>query len=227
VRTLSNFGQLGEKPSHPELLDYLAARLVEQKWSMKSLIRELVLSNTYALGYQSEAKAFTADPENRLNWRANRRRLDIESMRDSLLAASGELDLTMGGKPQKITDGANKRRTVYSFVSRRKLDGTLSLFDFPNPNSTSEQRILTATPLQQLFFLNSTFVQDRATALSARLESASASDSGRIKHAYRILFYREPSKTELEAGLAYLKSDSKAWPRYAQVLLSSNEFVFY
>ena len=227
VRTLSNFGQLGEKPSHPELLDYLAARLVEQKWSMKGLIRELVLTNTYALGYQSEPKAFTADPENRLNWRANRRRLDIEAMRDSLLAASGELDLTMGGKPQRITEAFNKRRTVYSFVSRRKLDGTLSLFDFPNPNSTSEQRILTATPLQQLFFLNSTFVQDRSQALSKRLEASSKSDSDRIKHAYRILFYREPSKAELDAGLAYLKSDTKAWPRYAQVLLSSNEFVFY
>jgi mono/diheme cytochrome c family protein len=227
VRTLSNFGQLGEKPSHPELLDYLASRLVEQKWSVKSLIRELVLSNTYALGYQSDPKAFTADPDNRLNWRANRRRLDIEAMRDSLLAASGELDLTMGGKPLKITDAANTRRTVYSFVSRRKLDGTLALFDFPNPNSTSEQRILTATPLQQLFFLNSTFVQDRAQALAARLEKAAASAPDRIKQAYRILFYREPSKAELDAGLAYLKSDSKAWPRYAQVLLSSNEFVFY
>ncbi|MBL8233483.1 MAG: PSD1 domain-containing protein [Bryobacterales bacterium] len=227
VRTLSNFGQLGEKPSHPQLLDYLASRFVEQKWSMKALIREIVLTNAYALGYQNEPKAFTADPENRLNWRANRRRLDIEAMRDSLLAASAELDLTMGGKPLKITDTSNKRRTVYSFVSRRKLDGTLALFDFPNPNSTSEQRILTATPLQQLFFLNSTFVQERAQALAAGLQKAAADDSARIKHAYRILFYREPLKAEVDAGLAYLKSDAKAWPRYAQVLLGSNELVFY
>lgn len=227
VRTLSNYGRLGEMPSHPELLDYLAGRLLEQKWSLKALIREVVLTNTYALGYENETKAFTADPENRLNWRANRRRLDIESMRDSLLAASGELDASMGGKPLKIADEKNLRRTVYSFVSRRKLDGTLALFDFPNPNSTSEQRIFTATPTQQLFFLNSSFVQARSQALATALEKAGPDDAARIRQAYRILFFREPDKTELSAGLAYLKSDSKSWPRYAQVLLSANEFVFY
>ncbi|MBI3210671.1 MAG: PSD1 domain-containing protein [Candidatus Solibacter usitatus] len=227
VRTLSNFGQLGEKPSHPELLDHVASRLVDNGWSLKKLIRELALSSTYALSYQSETKAFTADPDNRLLWRANRRRLDIESLRDSLLAASGELDESMGGKPLKVADEKNKRRTVYGFVSRRKLDGTLALFDFPNPNSTSEQRMPTATPVQQLFFLNGKFLMERGDALSARLEKESSADSARIRAAYRLLFCREPEKAEIDAGLAYLKSKPNAWPEYAQVLFSSNEFVFY
>ncbi|MCS7023230.1 MAG: PSD1 and planctomycete cytochrome C domain-containing protein [Bryobacteraceae bacterium] len=227
VRTLNNFGQLGEKPSHPELLDYLAHRLIEQKWSIKALVREMVLTNTYALGYSHDPKAFTADPENRLLWRGNRRRLDVEALRDCLLAVSGELDLTLGGKPLKLTEASNKRRTIYGFVSRRKLDGTLALFDFPNPNATSDRRFPTATPLQQLFFLNSWFLQQRAEAFAARLQQSAASDAQRIQQAYRILFYREPLQAELETGLAYLRSDSNAWPRYAQVLLSSNEMVFY
>ncbi|MCC6361889.1 MAG: PSD1 domain-containing protein [Bryobacterales bacterium] len=227
VRTLSNFGQLGEKPSHPELLDFLAARLVEHRWSLKALIRELTLTSAYDLGYSSDPKNFTEDPDNRLLWRANRRRLDIEALRDSLLAASGELDRKLGGPPVYLTSEGNTRRTVYGFVSRRKLDGTLSLFDFPNPNSTSELRIPTATPLQQLYFLNSKFLMDRAAALSTLLSRQSPDNTARIKHAYRLLFYREPDKAELEAGLAFLQSKDKSWPLYAQVLLSSNEFVFY
>ncbi|MFN7934960.1 MAG: PSD1 and planctomycete cytochrome C domain-containing protein [Bryobacteraceae bacterium] len=227
VRTLSNFGQLGERPSHPELLDSLAARFMEQGWRLKPFLRELTLSAAYGEGYANDAKNFETDPENRLLWRTTRRRLDIESLRDSLLNASGELDDKAGGKPMRLTEDQNIRRTVYGFVSRRRLDGTLSLFDFPNPNSTSEQRIPTATPLQQLYFLNSKFLMDRASAFAARMEKDAAADAERIKHAYRILFYRDPDKLELEAGLDYLKSNAKAWPQYAQVLLSSNEFVFY
>ena len=120
--------------------------------------------------------AFEAEPDNRLYWRANRRRLDIEPLRDTLLAVTAELDETMGGKALKLTEESNKRRTIYGFVSRRKLDGTLSLFDFPNPNSTSEQRIETATPLQALFFMNSGFLEARAKALAKRLEDAALDD---------------------------------------------------
>lgn len=227
VRTLANFGQLGEKPSHPELLDYLAARFVEKDWSVKAIIREMVLTEAYGLSYATDPAAFTADPDNRLVWHATRRRLDIEALRDSLLAASGELDATPGGMPQKLTEDRNLRRTVYGFVSRRKLDGTLALFDFPNPNNLSEQRIATATPLQQLFFLNSGFVADRAKHFADRLQKEAADNTARINRAYQVLFYRQPAKEELQAGLAYLTSDNNAWPKYAQVLLSSNEFVFY
>ncbi len=227
VRTLSNFGVLGEKPSHPELLDYLAARLVEEKWSLKALLRELTLTNAYALSHRNDEKSFEVDPENRLLWRATRRKMDIESLRDALLASTGELDAAMGGKPLQVADEKNLRRTVYSFVSRRKLDGTLALFDFPNPNSMAEQRIPTSTPLQQLFFLNSGFVDARARAFAAKMEREAAEDGARIRHAYRQLYLRDPDKAELEAGLAFLKSDTKAWPKYAQALLSSNEFFFY
>lgn len=224
VATPSNFGQLGEKPSHPELLDYLAARLMEQGWSIKKLHREIMLSAVYQLSAQNSQANFSADPDNRLLWRFSRRRLDIEPMRDTLLLVSGELDRTFGGPPLKITDPANNRRTVYSFVSRRKLDGTLSLFDFPNPNSLAEQRIQTATPLQQLFFLNSDFVQARARALAARLATAAGDDAGRIRAAYRLLYQRDPLAEEVKLGMAYLAEAD--WIRFAQALLSANELVF-
>ncbi len=227
VRTASNFGQLGEPPSHPELLDWLAARLVEQRWSLKALHREIVLSATYALGAAGPPNNVAADPDNRLLWRANRRRLDVEALRDSLLAASGELDLTAGGPPLALADEKNLRRTVYGFVSRRRLDGTLALFDFPNPNSTSERRIETTTPLQQLFFLNSGFVRSRARALERRLGAAGETDQARIANAYRLLYGRAPAREEVRLGLQFLKTGAGAWTQYTQALLGSNEFVYF
>ena len=226
-QTPSNFGQLGEKPSHPELLDYLAARLIEQNWSVKALHREIMNSAVYQLSAAKDPAAFEAEPDNRLYWRANRRRLDVEPLRDTLLAVTGELDLTMGGKAIKLTEESNKRRTVYGFVSRRKLDGTLSLFDFPNPNSTSEQRIETATPLQALFFMNSGFLEARAQALAKKLADAGADDKARIAAAYRRLYGRAVTPRELQLGLQFLaKGGEAAWPLYAQALLSSNELLF-
>ncbi len=222
VRTPSNFGQLGDRPSHPELLDYLAARFVENRWSIKAMHREIMLSAAYALSADNSAKDYSVDPENRLVWRANRHRLDAEAMRDSLLFVSGNLDLTPGGKAERLTDD-NKRRTVYGFVSRRKLDRMLALFDFPSPNNTSEQRLTTNVPLQRLFFMNSALVADQAKALAARLKGE---DVQRITEAYRILFSRPPAKQEIELGLQFLHQSKDPWPQYAQVLLSSNEFGF-
>jgi mono/diheme cytochrome c family protein/SOS-response transcriptional repressor LexA len=227
VATPSNFGQLGEKPSHPELLDYLAARLVEQGWSLKKLHREIMLSAVYQRSSQSIEANLTADPENRLLWRYSRRRLDIEPLRDTLLKVTGELEATAGGPPLKMDDPANKRRTVYTFVSRRKLDGTLSLFDFPNPNSLAEQRIQTATPLQQLFFLNSEFIEARAQALAARLETAAADMPGKIRAAYRALYQRDPTAEEVRLGTGYLGTGGREnWVRFAQALLGANELLF-
>jgi mono/diheme cytochrome c family protein len=226
VNTPGNFGQLGERPTHPELLDWLAARFMELGWSMKKLHREIMLSKVYQLSASRIAKNEAVDPDNKLFWRANRRRLDVEPLRDTLLAVTGELDRTVGGPPLKITEGNNRRRTVYCFVSRRKLDGTLALFDFPNPVSLSEQRIHTATPLQQLFFLNSEFIEQRAAALAERLQRMAADETGRIRAAYRSLYQRAPSVDEIHAGLSYLKSPYGSWPRYAQALLSSNELLF-
>ncbi|MEZ5354486.1 MAG: PSD1 and planctomycete cytochrome C domain-containing protein [Bryobacteraceae bacterium] len=226
VATPSNFGQLGERPTHPELLDYLAARLMEQNWSMKALHREIVLSTAYRLSAATDESNFARDPDNRYLWRANRRRLDIEPLRDTLLQVSGQLDRTVGGAPVKLTNSSNRRRSVYGFVSRRKLDGTLSLFDFPNPNSMSEQRIETATPLQQLYFLNSGFVEDRAIALACRVEGSAFDTAGRIRAAYRMVYGRAPSKEEIALGEEYVSRGDDPWVRYAQVLLSSNELLF-
>jgi mono/diheme cytochrome c family protein len=222
VRTPSNFGQLGDRPSHPELLDYLASRLIADGWSLKKLHREIMLSSTYQQSTEMIDANFAKDPDNRLLWRANRRRLDVEAMRDTFLADSGALNLTMGGVAKKLTDD-NHRRTVYGFVSRRKLDGTLSLFDFPNPNATSEQRLDTNVPLQRLFYLNSAFVEQQSKLLSERLKTL-PDDGARIDRAYGLLFGRPPSAEERKLGIEYLKTGT--WPRYAQALYASNEFSF-
>jgi len=227
VRTASNFGQLGDRPSHPELLDYLASRLIENRWSVKAMHREIMLSATYALSAEYSEKNFAADPDNRLLWRAPRRRLDVEALRDSILFVSGDLDLNAGGEPMRLSEEKNDRRTVYGFVSRRRLDGTLALFDFANPNNTSERRIDTDTPLQRLFFLNSAFVLRQSATLADRLNGASGADSeSRIRGAYRLLFCREPTSAELDLGLKFVSQGPKAWPEFAQVLLSSSEFLY-
>jgi mono/diheme cytochrome c family protein len=225
VRTASNFGSQGDRPSHPELLDYLAGRFVKEGWSLKKLHREIMLSAAYALSDEPSAHNYAADPDNRFLWRYNRRRLDAESLRDSLLYVSGKLDLKQGG-PAAPLDHDNTRRTVYGLVSRRGLDPMLALFDFPNPNSTSEQRLQTTVPLQKLFFMNSPFVLEQSAALAARLASMAPEDAARVTRAYELLLQREPSKEERKLALEFLHAKSNAWPEYAQVLLSSNEFIY-
>jgi mono/diheme cytochrome c family protein len=225
VRTPSNFGLMGDRPSNPELLDYLAARFVSEGWSFKKLHREIMLSSVYALSTQNSPKAEAADPENRMLWRANRRRLDAEGLRDELLYVSGNIDLQPGGAPERFT-AENRRRTVYGFVSRRKIDAVLGLFDFPNPNSTSEQRLDTNVPLQRLFFMNSGFMLDESRALAGRLAQTPGDDAQRITAAYRLCFQREPTTEEKRLGLEFLQAGKDAWPAYTQVLLSSNEFAF-
>lgn len=233
VRTLSNFGKAGDTPSHPELLDYLAMRLLENKWSIKAMHREMMLSAAYALSSESSAPGQAADPDNRLLWRANRNRLDVEALRDSLLFISGKLDTTEGG-PSVAWDEKNNRRTVYGKVSRFRLERMLTLFDFPDPTITCEQRAVTNVPLQRLFFLNSDLMSTSAKGFSERVWKATAGDdSARVTEAYRILFGRQPSDSERNAGLKFLQntegaSDNMtgAWQQYSQMLLSSNEFSF-
>ena len=227
VRTVSNFGRMGEKPSHPELLDYLAGDFVDNGWSMKKLHREIMLSSTYRLSADYSEKNFGVDPDNRLLWRANRQRLDAESLRDSLLAVSSELDADPGTNPLDLSEEKNHKRTIYGSVSRRKLDGTLALFDFPNPNVTGEQRMATATALQQLYFLNSGFVDARAKALAAEItKRTQLSDSAKIRNAYRTVLSREPYDNELKLSLDFLKAGQDQWQHFTKALLSSNEFLF-
>ena len=184
-----------------------------------------MLTSTYQLSTGDDPKAFTADPENRLLWRANRQRLDVEELRDSLLFVSGKLDATAGGPPQQLTV-ENKRRTVYGFVSRKDLDPLLALFDFPNPNATSEQRIETTVPLQGLFFLNSPMMIQQTEALAERIGST-GDPATSIQKTYRLLFGRAATPQEITLGTQFLKdNETQPWPKYLQVLLSSNEFIF-
>ena len=225
VRTPSNFGQLGDRPTNPELLDYLAARFVESGWSIKAMHREIMLSAAYALSIESTERNLQADPDNRLLWRSNLRRLDVEALRDELLAASGSLDATVGGPPIKLTESKNFRRTVYCFVSRRSLDDTLSLFDFPVANDTSEQRVETSTPLQRLFYLNSPLVMRESRLLADRLRREAGVDpSAQVRLAYDLVFNRDPSTQEIRWGREFLAAGSGALPQYVQALFSTNEF---
>ena len=224
VRTPSNFGKLGEPPANPDLLDYLASRFVQNGWSVKKMHREIMLSNVYALSSEYSAENAQIDPENRLFWRANVRRMDVESMRDSMLFVSGALDKTMGGPAVPLHDEKNFRRTLYGAVSRAKPDQFLRLFDFPDPNETSEQRIATNVPLQQLFFLNSPFVQAQAELLNKRLGDISPDE--KIRRAYSLLLNRTPSAEEVGKGTAFLSAEGNSWRNYLQVLLSSNEFIY-
>src|SRR5438874_5842932 len=203
VDTPSNFGVMGERPSHPELLDYLASRFIESGWSMKAMHREIMLSNAYQEAYDhSEANA-AADPENRLVWRANFRRLEVESIRDSLLFATGTLDERLGGPPQELGRANNKKRTIHGRAARSPYS-LLTLFDYPDPNITSEQREVTNVPLQGLFFMNSDLIQREADSLLARL-GPEGEPEARIQRAYKILYQREASPKEVERGMAFLK----------------------
>ncbi len=225
VSTASNFGYLGERPSNPQLLDYLAARFLEQGWSVKAMHREIMMSRAYRLSSRPSPANDAIDGDNVALWRFPYRRLDVEALRDSMLAVTGELNLRAGGQPYRLGEESNKRRTVYGFVSRRDLDPTLALFDFANPNATSERRVETSTPLQRLYLLNSSFVERRAEELACRV-SKQPDDAARIREAYRVLFQREPLREELRLGLEFVKDGHVAWQRYAQVLLVSNEFVY-
>jgi hypothetical protein len=225
VRTPSNFGAQGDRPSHPELLDDLAARFVREGWSLKKLHREIMLTAAYGLSGESSARNYAEDPDNRLLWRFNRRRLDAESIRDSLLYVSGKLDLTTGGPAVRL-DKANNRRTVYAYISRRQLDPMLALFDFPNPNGTSEQRMQTTVPLQKLFFMNSPFVIDQSAALAARVAANASSNDQRITATYRLVLQRDPTPEERRLAHLFLAGKAGGWPQYAQVLMSSNEFIY-
>ena len=220
VDTPSNFGEMGSRPSNQELLDYLATRFVENKWSVKAIHREIMLSSVYGVSTEILKANEAVDPDNRLLWRANWQRMDAETLRDSLLFVAGNLDAAVGGPPVRFGD-EDHRRAVYSFTSRRNPDPTMSLFDFPTPNTTVEQRNVTNVPLQRLYMLNSSFVEKQARGLAKRLNG---DDRQKIQEAYRILYGRTPSSVELDLGLTFVRRSD--WNEYARVLLNANEFFW-
>jgi mono/diheme cytochrome c family protein len=227
VATPSNFGTLGERPTHPELLDYLAAKFVADGWSVKKLHRAIMLSATYQLGSRHDEKNAQADADNQLLWRMNRRRLEVEPWRDAMLAVAGNLDTKLGGPAVDLSSPTNHRRTLYGAVSRHNLDPLLRLFDFPDPNLTSDRRPITSVPLQQLFVLNSEFIARQSKAFAARVTASASDDTARIRTAFLLAYGRPPTDREVKLGTDFLAGGgTDAWEKYAQVLLAANEFAF-
>ncbi len=222
VDTPSEFGRLGDPPSHPELLDDLAFRFVQNGWSIKWLHREILHSATWrqsSISSESEAR----DPANRLLARAPRRRLDWEAWRDSLLAGAGKLDLTVGGPALSAGSLDNVRRSLYCASNRQDMDAMLRLHDVPDPGAHSPWRTETMTPLQGLFALNSPFILKQADVLGAWLREAG------LEAGYQRLFQRPPEPWEKRAAETYLRgreSEAASWAGLAQVLLVSNELQF-
>jgi len=235
VATVDNFGSTGDLPSHPELLDHLAIEFVRNDWSIKKLVQELVLSRTYRQASTFREDAFQQDPENQLLWRASKRRLEAECIRDAMLAAAGELELArpagslvgrvIGDRPISLI-GLDKRlppdldgcrnRSVYLPVIRDRLPDVLELFDFAEPSLVSGHRETTNVPIQALYLMNSPFVQERAQGLAARLVSAvdgarsstadESTDRRLVSQAFLLCFSREPEESELERSLEFLAS---------------------
>jgi hypothetical protein len=231
--TASNFGAMGDKPSHPELLDDLALRFLEANWSLKWLTREIVLSAAYRQSSRAD-QSFAADPENRLIGRMPRRRMTVEQWRDSLLASTGRLDSALGGPSLNPQDPTERRRTIYSRASRLELNKLLAMFDYPDPNVHADRRVETTTPLQKMFVLNSPFMVEQAAALAERLtteigDDAAAANTQRITRAYNLLYGRPATDEEVRLGLNFLMADGDRqirWKQYAHVLLAANELLY-
>ena len=230
VGTPSDFGTQGHKPTHPELLEDLTARFVGNGWSLKWLHKEIMLSATYKQSSRMREAADKADPTNQWMWRMTPRRLDVEAWRDTIIKASGELDLFMGG-PSDDATGAVSRRTVYSEIRRSGLNPMLQLYDFPDASQHQPQRQDTTTPLQQLFVMNSDWMERQAASLAA-LDEGIADGGKRIGAMYRRTFGRDATQNEIDLGLAFLKQRNaeigrEPWEEYAQVLLGANELIYF
>ncbi len=236
VSTPSDFGTRGFPPSHPELLDWLASEVMEiaPRWSIKHLHRAILTSSVYRQSSADNATARAVDPENRLLWKMPRQRLDFEAMRDALLAASGQLDSSLGGRPfENQMDVKSNRRTIYGLVNRNDLPGVFRAFDFADTEASAAERPQTTVPQQALFALNAPFVQEQARQTAALAWGAASDDPARLALLYRRVLAREPSSEERELALRYLSEalttpteKQTPWDRLAQVLLLTNEFLF-
>ena len=211
VRTPSDFGLRSDPPSHPELLDYLAARFMEEGWSLKKLHKLILLSNTYQQSSDDNAAYSQIDPNNNLFWHMGRRRLEFEALRDSLIAVTGKLDLKSGGQPVELINKTDvDRRTIYGFIDRQNLPGLLRTFDFASPDTTSPQRFQTTVPQQALFMINSPFVVAKARDLLTRPDVAGVErPKEKVKALYRVAFQREPESDEIGLALKYINTQGK------------------
>ena len=223
VATASDFGTQGDKPTHPELLDDLAARFIEHGWSLKWLNKEIMMSSAYRQTSQPRAEGVQADEANTLLWRQNPRRLDAEAYRDTLTRSAGLLDLQMGGLPGDIDEDDYYRRAIYGRVSRARRAQMLGLFDFPEATQTAPGRDVTTSTLQQIYLMNGAFMQNLAAA-AAKTAAAATGEAEQIGLLYRRVLARDPTAAELKSALAYLQKGTLQ--RYAQILLSTNEEIF-
>ena len=209
VRTPGDFGVKSDPPVHQPLLDYLAGKFVADGWSMKKLHRSILLSSTWMQSTLGDSQQ--RDPENRFLARQNHRRLDWESLHDSLLAASAELDETMFGRPVKMFDAPYpKRRAIYGYIDRQNLPATLRTFDFASPDLMNPQRIVTSVPQQALYMMNSPFVMERASVLGSTSEPES--DPSRMVRLFAQVLGRDPSPSELTDALAFISAPSDTTP---------------
>jgi hypothetical protein len=211
VRTPGDFGVKGDPPTHPELLDWLATRLIEGGWSLKKLHRVMMLSAAYQQSSDLREDGHQKDPENRLLWRQHRQRLDFEALRDSLLAASGQLDLKVGGRAENIVAPPySKRRAVYGYIDRQNLPGVFRTFDFASPDATNPQRFVTTIPQQALFMMNSPFVVEQARALAnqSELGEVKSPSEWQVQHLYRDVFARDAQQHEVDAALRFFSNAS-------------------
>ena len=230
VRTPSNFGTIGEKPSHPLLLDWMAYNFIKEGWSIKKLHKVILTSSTWQMSSSYNKEKFDKDGDNKMLWRYSPRKLEVESWRDTLLAVTGELDKKIGGSP----DGEilnSKRRTLYATISRTgdrfQSDAFLRLFDFPAAVSTSSKRSSSVVPQQYLFMMNSPFMTARAKYLGKQLFDSSDNTKTIIESAYQKLYSRPPDNNERDLANKWLgdSPSQKNWELYAQVLLSAHELI--
>lgn len=206
VPTPDDLGVQSGHPSHPELLEYLAAKFMDFGWSVKQMHRLIMLSSVYQQSSETNAAYETKDPDNKLLWRANIRRLDFEAMRDSLLVFTGQLDRTVGGKPVNLTDEPySYRRSVYGYIDRGNLPELMQNFDFSDPDMPNSKRTTTVVPQQALFLMNSSMAVDVARKLVARSEIAKTIDNDeKVRWLYRILLQRLPRTDELVLARTFL-----------------------
>jgi mono/diheme cytochrome c family protein len=209
VTTPDDFGNQSDPPSHPELLDYLALRFMQEGWSIKKLHRLIMLSSTYQQSSQNNPRYALIDPRNRLLWRANIHRLEFEAVRDSILALGGQLDLAVGGRPVQLEmgeGGFSHRRTLYGLVDRRNLPELYSQFDFANPDINTGKRYETTVPQQALFMMNNPLVVELARKLVNSGDfMALVGEESRIRFLYERIFQREPTEVEIKLGMDFIK----------------------
>jgi hypothetical protein len=246
VPTPDNFGAAGQPPSHPELLDTLAVDFIANGWSLKRLIRRIILSRAYRLDSAHDPHNFEVDPDDALVWRMSPRRLDAEAIRDAMLFVSGRLapEPPVGSAVARAGEGlalfvrtagldaSDTHRSVYLPVIRDRLLEPLALFDFADPSVVTGERATTTGPAQALYFRNAPFVIRQAEALAERLRAVEGGDARRVERAYRLAFARAPTDEERDRALAFLRafavprSMPDAWSAFCQTLFASAEFRY-